>query len=50
LQRIGANWSILSPNQAISSLNREQNYASDHADYVNADDANGLKFYTYAVR
>jgi hypothetical protein len=22
----------------------------DHADYVNADDANGLKIYTFAVR
>jgi hypothetical protein len=46
MQNFGA---ILSPNQAISSLNWEQNNPIN-ADYVHADDANGLEIYTYAVR
>jgi hypothetical protein len=49
-KRIGAKWPILSPNQAISSLNREQNNPIMLIMLMPIDDANGLKMYTYAIR
>jgi hypothetical protein len=50
LRNFGAIWPILSLDQAISSLIRQQNNPIIiYADYVNAEDANGLKKYTYAV-
>jgi hypothetical protein len=47
LQNIGANWPILGPNQPFPASIGSK---TTHADYVNANDANGLKSYTYVVR
>jgi hypothetical protein len=49
LRKFGAIWPILSPEKAIFQPHPAAKQP-DNADYVNnADDANGLKNYTYAV-